>query len=144
LLHNGGFMPPPPELQGRIVSVRMISPLAQAQEASGAIADDRLVSAMAQIFPMKPSVVHSFNEIAWASRYASKIGADPELIRSQEEVDKLVEAQNRALAATEQAKLMEQQSKTVKNLGTTPSGTDQNTALSDVQAAQSQQPAGVA
>jgi hypothetical protein len=132
LLMNGGFDPPPPELQGRIVSVRMISPLAQAQEAAGVVADDELVFAMSQVFPMKPSVVHSFNENAYIQRRAAKTGADPELVRSQEEVDQLVAAQNKALAATEQAKLMESQSKAVKNLGSTPSAAAGDTALSDV------------
>jgi Bacteriophage head to tail connecting protein. len=132
LLRNGGFPPPPPELFGREISVKMISPLAQAQEAVGAVADDRYVFALGQVAALKPAVLHSFNEQKWAERYPLKIGADPELVRPAEEVAQLIDAQNKALAAKEQTEVMESQSKAVKNLGTTPSAGSGDTALADV------------
>lgn len=131
LYKNGAFPPPPPELHGRDVSVKMISPLAQAQEAVGATADDRFVFQVGQIAAWHPDVAYSFNSAKWAERYAKKIGADPDMVVPSEKVQKTLAARDQALAAQQQAEMLESTGKTVKNLGTTPSGGQ--TALTDVQ-----------
>ena len=132
LLRNGAFPPPPPELYGREISVKMISALALAQEAVGAVADDRFTFQLGQIAAFAPNVVHSFNTPKWAERYAKKIGADPDIVVPSEQVEKILEAQAQAMAAKEQSEMMATQSQAVKNLGTTPSAAVGDTALSDV------------
>ena len=131
LFKNGAFEPPPPELYGREISVRMISVLAQAQEAIGANADDRFVFQCGQIAAWKPDVVYSFNAAKWAERYVKKTGADPDMLVPSEQVEQVLAARDQAMAAKEQSEMMVAQSQTVKNLGTTPGGGD--TALASVQ-----------
>lgn len=132
LLKNRAFPEPPPELYGRTISVKMVSALALAQEAVGAVADDRFTFQLGQIAAFAPDVVYSFNSNKWAERYAKKIGADPDMVVPSEEVAKIIEARNQAMAAKEQSEMMAMQSQAVKALGTTPSAASGDTALSDV------------
>lgn len=116
LLKNGAFEPPPPELYGREISVRMISVLAQAQEAIGANADDRFVFQCGQIAAWKPDVAYSFNAAKWAERYVKKTGADPDMLVPSEQVEKVLAARDQAMAAKEQAEMLPNYTKSAKDV----------------------------
>lgn len=131
MLQSGIIPPAPEELQGMDLNVEFVSMLAQAQRAIGTNAVDRFVGNLGQIATMKPDVLDKFDSDQWADVYADMLGVDPSLIVADKQVAMLRDARNRAMAAKEQAAVMQQQSQTAKNLAQAPTGTQQN-ALTDV------------
>lgn len=130
MLQSGVIPPAPEELQGMDLNVEFVSMLAQAQRAIGTNAVDRFVGNLGQIATMKPDILDKFDSDQWADIYADMLGVDPSLIVADKEVAMLRQARNQAMAAKEQAAAMEQQSKTVRNMATAPTG--QQNALTDV------------
>ena len=127
----GGVIPPAPaELQGMDLNVEFVSMLAQAQRAIGTNAVDRFVGNLGAIARMKPDILDKFDSDQWADVYADMLGVDPSLIVADKDVALLRDARNRALAAKEQAAVMQQQSQTVKNMAQAPMTGD--SALSEV------------
>lgn len=131
MLQAGIIPPAPEELQGMDLNVEFVSMLAQAQRAIGTNAVDRFVGNLGQIARMKPDVLDKFDSDQWADVYGDMLGVDPSLIVADKQVAMLRDARNRAMAAKEQAAVMQQQSQTAKNLAQAPTGTQQN-ALTDV------------
>jgi hypothetical protein len=104
--------------------------LAQAQRAIGTNAVDRFVGNLGAIAQMKPDILDKFDQDQWADIYADMLGVDPSLIVADKDVALLRDARNQALAAKEQAAVMQQQSQTVKNMAQAP--TQGQNALTDV------------
>ena len=130
MVQSGALPPAPEELQGMDLNVEFVSMLAQAQRAIGTNAVDRFVGNLGQIARMKPDILDKFDQDQWADVYADMLGVDPSLIVADKEVAMLRESRNRALAAKEQAAMMQQQSTAVKNMAQAPTGGDN--ALTDV------------
>ena len=131
MLQAGIIPPAPEELQGMDLNVEFVSMLAQAQRAIGTNAVDRFVGNLGQIATMKPDVLDKFDSDQWADVYGDMLGIDPSLIVADKQVAMLRDARNKAMAAKEQAAVMEQQSKVATNLAGAPTGGQQN-ALTDV------------
>ena len=128
---TAGMIPPAPqELQGMDLNIEFVSMLAQAQRAIGTNAVDRFVGNLGAIAQMKPDILDKFDQDQWADVYADMLGVDPSLIVADKDVALLRDARNRALAAKEQAAVMQQQSQTVKNMAQAP--TQGQNALTDV------------
>lgn len=128
---EAGMVPPAPaELQGMDLNIEFVSMLAQAQRAIGTNAVDRFVGNLGQIATMKPDILDKFDSDQWADIYADMLGVDPSLIVADKDVALLRNARNQALAAKEQAAVMQQQSQTVKNMAQAP--TQGQNALTDV------------
>ena len=128
---SSGLIPPAPqELQGMDLNIEFVSMLAQAQRAIGTNAVDRFVGNLGAIAQMKPDILDKFDQDQWADVYADMLGVDPSLIVADKDVALLRDARNRALAAKEQAAVMQQQSQTVKNMAQAP--TQGQNALTDV------------
>ena len=124
--------PAPPELQGMDLSVEFVSMLAQAQRAIGTNSVDRFVGNLGAIAQMKPEVLDKFDSDQWAESYSDMLGVDPNLIVAGKQVALIRDARNKAMAAKEQAAMMQQQSATAKNLAQSPTGGGQQNALMDV------------
>jgi hypothetical protein len=128
---EAGMVPPaPPDLQGMDLNIEFVSMLAQAQRAIGTNAVDRFVGNLGAIAQMKPDILDKFDQDQWADVYADMLGVDPSLIVADKDVALLRNARNQALAAKEQAAVMQQQSQTVKNMAQAP--TEGQNALTDV------------
>jgi hypothetical protein len=132
---EAGIVPPaPPELHGKGLQIEFISMLAQAQRAVSTNSVDRFVVQMGTIAQLGggscADVLDKFDRDKWADKYSDMLGIDPELIVADSKVA-LVRKQ-RAAAQEKQQKLamMEQGSKTAKNLAQAP--TNGSNALTDV------------
>lgn len=130
MLKAGVIPPPPPELQGMDLSVEFVSMLAQAQRAIGTNAFDRFVGNLGTVAQIKPDVLDKFDADEWADAYADMLGLDPKLIVAGEKVALVRDARNKAMAAKEQAAMMQQQAATTRDLSASP--TTGQTALTDV------------
>ena len=127
---SAGIVPPAPEeLQGMDLNVEFVSMLAQAQRAIGTNSVDRFVGNLGAIAQMKPDVLDKFDSDQWADIYADMLGVDPSLIIADKDVALVRQARNQAMAAKEQAAVLQQQSVAAKNLAAAP--TDQQNALTD-------------
>jgi hypothetical protein len=128
---QAGIVPPAPqELQGMDLNIEFVSMLAQAQRAIGTNAVDRFVGNLGAIAQMKPDILDKFDQDEWADVYADMLGIDPALIIADKDVALIRQARAQAMAAKEQAAVMQQQSQTVKNMAQSPTGGDN--ALTDI------------
>ncbi|MFY8163618.1 MAG: portal protein, partial [Brevundimonas sp.] len=120
---QAGIVPPAPqELQGMDLNIEFVSMLAQAQRAIGTNAVDRFVGNLGAIAQMKPDILDKFDQDEWADVYADMLGIDPALIIADKDVALVRQARAQAMAAKEQAAVMQQQSQTVKNMAQAPTG----------------------
>lgn len=111
------------------LNVEFVSMLAQAQRAIGTNSVDRFVGNLGAIAQMKPDVLDKFDSDQWADIYADMLGVDPSLIIADKDVALVRQARNQAMAAKEQAAVLQQQSVAAKNLAAAP--TNQQNALTD-------------
>jgi hypothetical protein len=118
-------------MQGMQLNVELVSMLAQAQRAIGTNSIDRFVGNLGVVAQAKPDVLDKFNADKWADVYSDMLGVDPNLIVADDKVAILRDARNKAQAEQQKAAVMEQQSKTAKNLASSPTGGAPN-ALQDV------------
>ena len=101
--------PPPPELQGRELSVEYVSVLAQAQRlvATGAI--DRITQFTGTAANIWPDARHKINIGKAVDEYSESLGVDPAMIRSDDDVAKIIQQeqqqamQQQAMQAAQQA-----------------------------------------
>ncbi len=132
LWEGGAFPPVPDELAGEAVEIESMSVLAQAQKAIGVNQIDRFASYVGMIAAGKASgsdVWDTFNTDLSIERYADKLSIDPDLIVPGPQRALIRNAHARAQAEADQAQIDAQNSGTIKNLGTTPVGASQPSAL---------------
>lgn len=98
---QGKLPPPPPEIENQALKIEYISVLAQAQKAISTGSIERLWSFAGNISAAKPEVLDKLDGDQTLDVYAELVGADPELILSDDKVAKL--RQDRAKAQAEQA-----------------------------------------
>ena len=131
MIEANALPPIPKELQGVDLNVEFVSMLAQAQRAIGTNSIDRFVGNLGVVAGIKPEVLDKFDADQWADAYSDMLGVDPNMIIAGEQVAKIRQARNQAMAAKEQAAAMHQQSETARNLGNAPTG-DGTNALMDI------------
>lgn len=130
-MQEANMLPPPPqELQGKALSVELVSMLAQAQRAIATNGVDRFVGALGQVAQFKPEVLDKFDQDKWADDYGDMLGVDPSIIVPKDIVDKNRAIRAKAQQQQAQAEQAMAASQTAKNLGQTP--TDGGNAASDV------------
>lgn len=132
MMEAGALPPPPEELQGMELNVEFVSMLAQAQKAIGTNSVDRLVSNLGVVAQMKPEVLDKFDADEWVDAYSDMLGVDPNIIVAGKDVALLREKRNAAMAAKEQAAMLQQQAATVKDMAAAPTNPNQPNALTDV------------
>jgi hypothetical protein len=131
LLEGGALPPPPDEMKGQEINVEITSMLAQAQKAIGINAIDRFVGNLGMVAQFSPDVLDKFDSDSWVDVSSDMLGVDPSLIRGTDQCVIIRQQRAKAQAAQAQAAMMEQQSKTAKNLAAAPTG-GQPTALTDM------------
>ena len=124
MMEQGLIPPPPPDLEGRELGVEFVSILAQAQRAAGLAAVDRWVEGQMIVGQAKPEALDKINTDQLANVKADRLGVDPRIVVSDEDVAALRKARNEAIAAQEQQMAMAQQAETAKTLAETPLGQD--------------------
>lgn len=116
ILQQNGVLPvPPPELQGRELSVEYVSVLAQAQRlvATGAI--DRLTQFTGSIAAVWPDARHKVDAARAVDEYAESLGVDPSMIKSDEQVAQAVEQERQAAAQAQAMAVAEQSANIAKS-----------------------------
>lgn len=108
---------PPPELQGKELSVEFVSMLAQAQRSIATNSVDRFVGNIGAIAQFKPEVLDKFDADKWADSYADILGVDPELIVPGERVALIRQERAQAQQAAQQSALINQSADTAQKLG---------------------------
>lgn len=94
ILQQNGVLPvPPPELQNRELNVEYVSVLAQAQRLVATGAVDRLVGFTGQLASVWPEARHKINASQAVDMYGESLGVDPSLIRSDDEVATMAQAE---------------------------------------------------
>jgi len=116
MVKAGLVPPPPPDLQGKELSVEFVSMLAQAQKAVMTNSVDRYVASMGSIAALKPGVLDNLDEDKWADVYADMLGVDPTLIIPDDKVALVRQQRAQAEQQQAQAEQMKGESETVKNL----------------------------
>jgi hypothetical protein len=128
---EAGIVPPPPQvLQGVNLNVEYVSMLAQAQRAVGTNSIDRFMGTLGQVAQYKPEVLDKVNTDIWADQYADLLGVDPEILVQADQVAAIRKQRAQAQQQAAQMEQLNQASTAAKNLGQTPTGS-QN-ALTDV------------
>jgi hypothetical protein len=117
MLAAGQIPPIPAELSGMDLNIEFVSMLAQAQQAIGTNSIDRFTVSLGAVAQMKPDVLDKFDADQWADAYSQMLGLDPSIIVPSEQVARVREARNAAMAAKEQAAMAQTQSQSVANLG---------------------------
>lgn len=123
LLASKGVLPAPPdELLQMELKVEYTSILAQAQKLLGVVGQDRFlqsVGSLAQIFPEARHKVRVFQAV---DDYRDMLGINPKLVRSDDEAQASVEAEQQAAAAAAEADQVQKLAAAGASLGKTPLG----------------------
>ena len=94
ILQQNGVLPvPPPELQNKDLNVEYVSVLAQAQRLVATGAVDRLVGFTSQVAAVWPEARHKVNASRAIDEYAESLGVDPAMVRSDDEVTAMAQAE---------------------------------------------------
>lgn len=121
---------PPPELQGTPLKVKYTSVLAQALEQVGLGSIERLLAMATGVAQLQPEAVDRLDGDKAISASADMLGVDPDVVRSDDQVQEIRQARAQAQQAAEQAALAEQGAKAVKSLSDADTGG--TNALSDM------------
>lgn len=100
LMEQAALIPEPPEeLDGVALKVEYISIMAQAQRMVGVTSQDRFVNAMIPLLEVAPQVMHKLNVFKLVDNYATMLGIDPGIVKSDEEAEAALQAQQQEAAA---------------------------------------------
>ena len=108
--------PPPPEMQGQVLSVELVSMLAQAQRAITTNGIDRFTQSLTAVAQIKPEVLDKFDADRWADEYSDAMGINPDLVIAEDKVQAIRQARAKAQQAAQQAQQMQSKSQSGANL----------------------------
>ena len=89
LSRRGVIAPPPPELEGQEYIIEYVSPLARAQRAAEVGAINRLFLTVLPLIQLQPTVLDNIDGDRVVKHVADAIGAPPEILRSDREVQQM-------------------------------------------------------
>lgn len=130
LARAGALPPPPEELQGQNLTPEFVSVLAQAQRMVATSGVQSLLSVVAQVAQISPSVVDKIDGDKIIDVFGDALGTDPRIILPNDVVAKLRQERAEAAKAAQQQQEMAMAVQSAQALGNTP--TDGNNALTDV------------
>jgi hypothetical protein len=81
---------------------------------------------------VQPDVLHKWDAMQTVDEYGDKLGVPPKLIRTDEEAQARLEAQQQAAAAAQAAEMMKTAGQGVQSLANSPTQGGQSSALSDI------------
>lgn len=122
--------PPPAELEGHEVNVRLVSMLAQAQRAIGTNSIDRFVGSIGAVAQFKPEVLDKLDADAWADLYSESLGIDPRIIVPTDQLQAVRQQRAQMAAQAQQAAMANQAADTTNKLAS--ASTDGQNALTDI------------
>lgn len=115
ILYRAGELPEAPaEIKGRELDVVYISPLARVQRESDIFAIESFLSDVAAIAQIKPGALDLVDEDVIVKNIARIKGIDPEIIRSDEQINALRQAKQQAAEAQQKLMMMQQGADVVK------------------------------
>lgn len=122
LLRRGMIPPPPQEVQGQEIKVEYTSIMAQAQKLMGLGNDDKLLEGIGRAAQINPQALDKIDVDAWVDGYADKLGTDPRMVRSADQVQGLRQKRQQQEAMQQMAAAaqpMERMAKAGKAMGET-------------------------
>lgn len=123
LMERAGMIPEAPdEVQGQKLKVQYVSIMAQAQKMVGVSSLDRFVMATAPMLQVDPSLRHKIDGEKVIDGYQEMLGVDSRLVRSPEEFEQRVTAEQQMIQAQQQAEIARTVAQTGKDLAQTPAG----------------------
>lgn len=126
---SAGLIPPPPEeLQDRELSVQYVSVLAQAQKMVAIGGLERLTNFALTLGQAYPDARVKFNAAQAIDEYANAMGVNPRVIRGDDEVDEIIDIQNKQAAQAQAMQAASQAVDSAKTLAETDVA-DDTTAL---------------
>lgn len=123
ILQKAGVLPPPPpELNGRELDVEYVSVLAQAQRMVAVTGIERTVGFAAEISQIWPEARYKVDAEQVMDDYAVSMGVNPKLIRSDDQVAEMKQAEQAQMQQAEQMAAAQQgvdMAKTASEVNTT-------------------------
>ena len=118
MLKQGLIPPPPPELQGQNLKVEYISIMAQAQKLIGLSGLDRFTGIIGSIVQTTGdrSVLDKVNMDALVDSYGDGLSLPPEVVRTEDQVTEIRQANAKAQQAAQQQEAIPQMAKSAKDL----------------------------
>ena len=87
IMDRAGLIPtPPPELQGRDITVEYVSIMAQAMKLQGVVGVERLVGFVGSMGDSRPDALDKLNSDETIDAYAEMVGVPPQLVNDNETV----------------------------------------------------------
>lgn len=124
LMEEQNMLPPAPEeVQGQEIKVEFVSLLAQAQKMVATSAVDQFMGFIGTYAQFMPELLDAVDPDKMADGYASYLGVETDMLRAQEDRDKIRQAKaqmQQQAAAAEQAAQMQMGAQTAKTLAETP------------------------
>jgi len=106
LIRNHVIEPPPPSLQGQLMQIRFINPLALALEDQQAQGGQQWVAALGQAEGILPGVTDNINSDVWARNLGESLGVSEDEIKSVDERDQQRQLKAEAAAQEEQLRIL--------------------------------------
>lgn len=132
MLKRGEIPLPPIELSGMPLKVEYVSSLSQAMKAVGIVGLERLAGFAVQLAQVKPEVMDKIDWNSLIEEYAERAGVPPKVVVPDEVVAQ-IQAQRAEQIQKQQAILnIKEGSSAVKNLATSPTGEDEENALTSL------------
>jgi len=120
IMNRAGLLPPPPEeLQGTDLKVQFISTLAQAQRAVAIQGIERMAGFVGNLVGVYPSVADKFDADQAVDEYADATGVPPGVVVSDDRVDEIRKAKQKAEQGAAAAQAAQQGADTAKVLADT-------------------------
>lgn len=116
----GKLPPPPPELQGKDFKVEYVSPLSIAQKMAGITALEQGMAFVGNIATLFPNATKKVKEIEVIDKYWDMLGVPSGLLRTDEEVEQMVQAEQQAMQMAQQEQQMLNMTQGVKNMAQAP------------------------
>lgn len=109
--------PPPPDLQGHELDYKYNGQLAQAQKMQGVNPIERVLATFIPMTKDKPDIWDKMNLDQMIDEIATRLGVPASCIRDDDAVEAIRAERQKAMAAQQQMAMLEQASKTAKNMG---------------------------
>jgi hypothetical protein len=122
----GIFPPPPPEIQGKEITVKFVSMLKLAEDATNATAIQEVLSLVGGLAGVDPSAMDNVDVDYAIEKYSSLKNNDPKLIRSQAALAKIRQDRAQQQQAQQQADLAQKVAMGAKTLSQADMGGGQN------------------
>lgn len=123
ILQESGVLPIPPEdLQGRELTVEYVSVLAQAQRMVAVSGLEQFGGYAANLTQVWPEARHKFDPMQAIDDYAVAMGVNPRIVRSDDEVQAMIAAEQQQAAQAAAMQQGQELAKTMKDVSQTDTG----------------------